>query len=303
MSRTPSVLDVRIPWDLIGSVALFLAMIVGAFLLFRVLSSRGLGRQSRFLRVLDRFALNRDCAILVLAIGSRVFAVCIGRDGGSLLCELSPDDLKSAPGRITRPSALSGAPSGEGAQTDPSFGKRFWHNLKLNMGRMPKGTAPMVPSPKASREQAPSRPGADFSAILEAIQTRADEENTNVPNAGTPNVRASSKAPDAVADYHAAVENMRRLAQTDQKNAPAASVPPTVPQTGRGGSMDEDTARELLRVSRDWASDKTPGRPAEADASREGAIDEILDQIAKRQSRYSANQKKRGGGNGGKGRL
>jgi flagellar biogenesis protein FliO len=287
-------------WSVIAAVALFVVMIVGSLLLLRLLSRGGLGRQSRYLRVLDRFPISRDCQILVLSVGARVLVVSVGRDGGGLLCELDPAelDLKAA----AKPAAPS---EKDGASERSTFGGRFWHNIKLNAGIMPKGTKPMGPSPK-------ERPGdADteaFAAILDAVRRQAGEEAADTADESSDSVSRADNAgrinnTGGAADYRAAVENMRRLAQTD-RTAPASrpgSLSTPVP-SGRGGDSDEDTARELLRVLQERGGQHERGKPAHTKTAprdpRDGAIDDILDSIAKRQSRYTSGQQRPGQGKG-----
>ena len=254
-----------IPWGFIGSLVLFAVIMAGTFLLLRFFSGRGLGRQGRFLTVLDRFPISKDCQILVIRIGERVLAVCVGREGGSLLCELDPADLKAAGHSESPVRAAEGrAPERSG------FWGRFWHNIRLNAGLMPKGTKPMGPPPKAGDADTQA-----FADILAALQQQGESAVSGRPDAGA-----------GEADYRAAVENMRQLAQTD-RTAPAARTlsPPS--------QADGDTARELLRVLEERRKETAkpahtnPGRAVPPEPSRSEAIDGILDSIAKRQSRYA----------------
>lgn len=292
------------PWDLVGGIVIFVAMLVGAWLLIRLLSGKGFSRQGRYFRVLDRFPISRDCSILLLAVGSRVLAVCVGKDGGSLLCELDPVEIEGF-------SVGGAATKQESEGQDASFGKRFVHNMKYNMGVLPKGTPPMRPS----APQSAGKNDADFSAILQAIEKSGAAQETVQRSADPAEMRA--------ADYRAAVDNMRRLAQTE---APAARSKPkpdpsagTAPSpAGRTQSSDEETARELLRMLQDRKASHEKPKPADTKPStprtessvgpragdapvirpdREDQIDEILDKIAQRQSRYASPKSKPGGHN------
>lgn len=287
-------LATAIPWDLIGGVVLFVVMIVGALLLSRLFSGRGLVRQSRYLRILDRYPINRDCQILVVNIGERVLAVCVGRDGGNLLCELDPATLNLT---ATSTNTVS---SGDEPERS-TFRGRFWHNFRMNMGLMPKGTKPMTPPPKTQ----PSG-GADseaFAAILDALQRR-EADNLAGKADDESSAPLHKSADHAAADYRAAVDNMRRLAQTDKAAPAARTAPPSASPAGpvpaavrRAGSTDEDTARELLRVLQEQRAEGArheTAKPAHTKnappTTQDGALDEILDSIAKRQSRYSSGQ-------------
>ena len=284
------------PWGFIGAVLLCVAVIAGMLLLLRLFSRAGLGRQSRYLRVLDRFPVSRDCQILVLGVGARVLVVCVGREGGGLLCELDPVELNL---KAAGPSA---PPASGGELERSTFWERFWHNLRLNMRLLPKGAKPMYPTPKARSGDEDTEA---FAAILEAVRRQQKAEETaqaardpvpppppsppRNPEGGSGGGNPSPIRSHPAADYRAAVENMRRLAQTDPVwrggSAPAARpLPPSA------GETDGDAARELLRVLSERPGRHETAKPAYTKpvprSARDDAIDDILDSIAKRRSRY-----------------
>lgn len=282
------------PWDIVGAVALIAVLIAGMLLVLRLVSRGGMGRQSRYMRVLDRFPISRDCHILLLGVGARVVAVCVGREGGSLLCELDPAELDLKADGPAAPSARGPAPERS------TFGERFWHNLRLNMRLLPKGTQPMVPPPKTRPARTGNEDTEAFAAILDAVQRQQGQSAAAGDAAQAP--QSLRTGGNAAADYRAAVENMRRLAQTDRAAPAARPAPSSAPApSGRAGDLDGDTARELLRILQERQEPssapkrhETPQPAHTKDASRDGAIDEILDSIAKRQSRYTSGQPGKG---------
>ncbi|MDR1736016.1 MAG: flagellar biosynthetic protein FliO [Oscillospiraceae bacterium] len=313
-------------WDLVFGIVLFAAMIVGAIVLMRV-SRRGFGRHSRYIRVIERFPLNRDSSIVLVSIGTRLLAVCVGRDGGSLLCELEPgeterhsDTAQTEPGTY-RSQGTQNAQNAQGADADGRLtprdrvngaGKRFWHNMRINLGLLPKGTPPMTPRP--------SRPAAS-KADVKPQNNQADAMFAEVLNAARQKAENTGESPPVQTggNYAAALENMRRLAQTENRAAaPAVRADPKPVYPANAGHVkdsDEETARELLRMLQSRKSGNTGSaqsgsadnaQPVKTNAGQAGQteqtgqIDEMLDKIAKRQSRYSS--KKNGRGNGVEGK-
>lgn len=287
-----------ISWEFIGGIAIFIAMLVGAYVLIRVMSGRGFGRQGRFFRVLDRFQISRDCMIVLLAAGSRVLVVCVGKDGGSLLCELDPEELEEVSSH-----SAEAPPKKKGDAQDGGFGKRFVYNMKRNtgvlLGVLPKDTPPMRPS--SDKQPAAVKPETDFSALLNALQQSGAAQEDAAPRT------ADGAGANGAANYRAAVENMRRLAQTEAPavrpaSAPASPAGSAPASAGRAQSSDEETARELLRMLKDRKTPHETPKPAYTkspapETGPENQMDEILDKIARRQSRYSDPKSKPGSHN------
>lgn len=220
------------PGFYVGLTAFIVVLVLALFLLARLHRPGGLigGSSARRLKVLERMPVTRESSVVLLQVGSRVLAVCLGRDGGNVLCEMPLSEYAPPAPAPSDTSAPAPAP----APAAPGFLARFWHNLRLNIGLLPKGTKPLLPG--APRTQAappePSAPGehatpaekASFAAMLEKL-----------------NAAESGDAQQPAPDYRAALDSIKR---------------------------------HSAGVAQDSSSD--------------AELDELLDKITRRQSRYRA---------------
>lgn len=239
---------------LVFGLTVFVLLMVGAWLLLRWLSKKGLGGgRSKHMKVLDRLVISRDSYILLLQIAGRIFAVSVGKDSSSLICEIPHGELGFD--EQERQDKTTETPAVKAAE-NPGFWKRFSHNMRLNMGLLPKGTQPMAPPSKS--EPTPKESAEAFKEVLERIQ-QAQQTNSNPsgspesgravsgqnhandsgrPEAGQRNSAARSgrgkdpdepqAAPDKdkVADYNAIIENMKNLGLVDKpQSAPRRREP------------------------------------------------------------------------------
>lgn len=307
------VLDAGQVGYLVLMLVVFVLLMAAAWFVLRWLAGRGMGGgRSKHMKVLDRLVLTRDSSILILQVSGRVFVVAAGKDSSDVLCELDPSDFppENSPRR-------AGAPDGEEPSTQPGFWKRFFHNLRLNMGLLPKGTQPMTPG-GASRP--PSDPQPDtFQDILRRVQHAQAAQNhpSHSPESG----RAASgnlhvegraegaaagrkeepvytrhtrpvydgEAPKVKADYNEIIDNMRQLGLVDKDRPPppreqapaAAAAPQAEPYRAEPPVQPEAEPPQ--------APDEAPGPAADG----QDKYDMMFDLIAKRQARY-AGKKDRG---------
>ncbi len=289
-------------------VALFIALMLLMWFGLRWLSRKGFGGgRSRHMEVLDRLVISRDSCILLVKIAGRVFAVAVGRDSSGLLCELSESELgASGGGRPGGASPGSGSP-----RAGAGFWKRFSHNMRLNMGLLPKGTGPMTP--EVDEPSANETAGA-FKDVLERIQqAQAEQQNPSHPPesgrkasglyyVGTP--EQDAQAYGKVADYNAAIESMRNLGLVDKEAAPrraTASVsaqarrePPVAapPITAQTKPAEEELKSKAAVAAAYAQAAKAPDAPREkADAGggqETDKYDMMFDLISRRQAKYSA---------------
>ena len=310
-------LDGESLWRLVWSVLLLVAMMAGTLLLMRVLSKRAGFQKSRYIRVLDRFYLHRDACILLVEMAGRVMALYSGKEGGSLLCELTEEQvaamgltnetqvtLKAEDQKTTKKAAKGG------------FWGRFWHNFRVNMGLLPKGTPLRTPATdreaNASATQEAAREKEAFSQVFARIQQAEAQEQTAARSQASPAASPGTAVPGAAQEaplaappapfaesgesaarlqYKAALAAMKRNADVeppDPEQAPAA----VLAQYSRTGSqaMDEQTARELLAALAQQRAGRAAA-PTQAEGNEDAAYDDLMDKIAQRSSRYAARTK------------
>jgi flagellar biogenesis protein FliO len=280
-----------------GGIRQVLSLIIGilAFALISVLCYLGLrwisrrgfsGMGSKHMKVIDRLAVGRDSYLLMLQVSGRILLVSVGKEGSSLLCELRAEDLG-----VLRPE--------EGAKEKGAagFGKRMAHNLKLNMGLLPKGTKPLGP-PDKTGEPTPGETAERFQMILERIQNQqekaAENENPVFPgrvDEGKSGLGRIDGANGKKLDYQAEIDSM-------MKNSRIPEQPPE-PQrrpskTGHVPVMPAGQAYAAYRPSPaqnvSGGRTETPEQPeAGSRPEADEKIDMIFDRIAKRKSKYKAN--------------
>jgi len=156
-------------WPLIGGLLGFAAILLLSYLGLRFISRRNLlAARGRHMQVVDRMVVGRDSSILLVRVGGKVLVTGMGKDGFRTLSELDAGELESGEWRVesgelksdspvtpetaqhSAPDALDSQFSTLHSQLRTGFLGRFWHNLKVNAGLMPKGTPPSRPEPAVS---------------------------------------------------------------------------------------------------------------------------------------------------------
>lgn len=315
LSATPSSLAVTYDYKntILGFVA-FVALILLSYFVLRWLSNRTIGG-ARHLRVIERLAVSRDVSLMIVEIGSKVMAVSATKEGLRLLCELSPRDVADL--------RKESAPRDEDDHNS-TFLKRFWHNLRIQLGFLPKDTPPARP---AEQEDAPPPPSPFAMALLRAqaeddkgalmeilnkrqqspsLETRTDAE----PVFSTANTERNSGLGGA-RDYNAAIESLKQMGKFE------APVVPVAPTTAAAAYKTVTVPRHEPRqnaVPEVFVEERPPEREEkivipprdekhiargegqlygegissreEKPPSRDDKVDELFDRISKRNSRY-----------------
>ena len=229
-------------WNGVLGFAAFLAVIALSYFALRWLSKRTVGVSSRHMRVIERLAVGQGTFLMLVRVGERVLALSATKDGLKFLCELSPSDIGDAE-----------APVRENVrESDPgslTFGRRFAHNMRIQLGLLPKDTPPARPAAVAERPPeiadgytAPSveplaeeRLGA-FALELQKAQNSENNRRENEDlllsllsqNDSNP-IPVPKAAPDsgrgAFTDYNTVIESMKQLGRVE-KNEPITPVSP-----------------------------------------------------------------------------
>jgi flagellar biogenesis protein FliO len=257
----PALLAEGLSGDVFLGVLLFVLMLAAMLVLLFFLQRRGGFAGGKRVKVIERVSITRDTALVVLRVGARCLVVCAGKDGGNLLCELSPDEIEASAAREEREEPRP-----------PGFFKRFWHNLRLNLGLLPKGTRPLTP-----RAAPPPAEPESFAALMRNLRQQQDAappppeppapEPPPKPPAPAPARPSARERPLIEKDYRSALDDMRRNARLTT-SIPAVSPAP-------------EAAGELF----------TRG---EAGEFTDDKIDALLDAIAKRRARYTSREEQGG---------
>lgn len=304
-------------------IAVFVLLMLLMWFVMRWLSRKGFGGgRSKHMEVLDRLVISRDSCILLLRVADRVFAVSAGKDSSSLICELSASELGLNDG-VPPGGASAGS---ERPKAGAGFWKRFSHNMKLNMGLLPKGTKPMTPG---GGEPDPRETAGAFKDVLEKIQqAQAETRSPSHPpetgreESGQSYVQAgeqTDQVQDRVTDYDAIIENMRNLGLVDKdrmegrrartpstsaREKPVSRPEPDAEQAVKpaAGQVLMQTSSEAFKAYERAAGQKPelekegPSAPvpvAPIPAAEPDKYDMMFDLIAKRQAKY-AGKKDRG---------
>ena len=268
-------------------ILVFILLVLLMWYLMRWLSRKGFGGgRSKHMEVLDRLAVSRESCILILRVAGRVFAVSSGRDSSSLICELDASELmfknEARPGKVFQGGGSSQARSG--------FWKRFLHNMKLNMGLLPKGAKPMTPSGDGTFSKEESK---SFKDIFDSVRHSPAEtaSTSRPPETGietqewrhiSTDLRDKADRPSA-ANYKEIIENMQRLGRLGGSET-QDSIPATMHEPGPESYPIPESKTDGAEI---------PDPPSEA--AEPDKYDVMFDLIARRQSRY-AGGKDRGKG-------
>ncbi len=245
------------PGSVLGLVLGFLvfAVILGGFVYLSKRISKGTALSGKRLKVLERLMLSKDASILLLQVGLRLVVVGAGRDGITLLLELSPSDFAEAQKKTEE------SPRG--------FLSRFTRNMKTNF-----------------TGSAGSTVDATFAELLRKMEEKDPVTGAaeDAGNAGYPHIqddqpswqRVETSAPRR-AGYQNEIENMSRLSQPDaldrraHAETPRYAAPPRRP-TPPSASVSHSSE---------------PGNEKE----RAERIDQLLDLVSQRHARIEDRNK------------
>jgi flagellar biogenesis protein FliO len=169
----------------------FFAVLGGFFWLSKRVSGGQL-LAGRRMKVIDRVMVSRDSTIVLVQIGSRLFAVGTGKGTPTFICELSPSDF---PEPADKPEKSSG-PGG--------FWGRFARNMKANVSGAAAETSAAEEASFAEVLMQIKDPPSGAEDAGEAGHTLLrEEEETSFPS----RLRRPS--------YQVSIENMSRLSEPD----------------------------------------------------------------------------------------
>jgi flagellar biogenesis protein FliO len=224
--------------------------------LMRFLSKRSVGPKGRAFTILERCMLTKDTGLWLVSVGTRVLVLGVGKDSVSFLSELDPAQIAEMGLEKKRPNP----PSHEAPSKSTGFWRRFLHNLKINMGLLPKGTAPMTPKSQPVDVPEPAIPDEAFAALLSQAQKRQERPTERPP------VQGNIISPQQVQKY---VEATRQY-QVDHAPADAKASPVQAWNASAGGTVSA--------VAEEHSSY----------AVNPENYDDLFDKISKRQTRYTS---------------
>lgn len=247
--------------------------------------------------------VGKDTVIQLIQIGSRHLLISVGREGARFLCELSEKDL------IPDTAEENQSQNRNNTKQDPGFLGRFGHNMKVNMGLLPKGTPYMTPTrDKGASTDEKTLP---FDAVLRQAEEKqqspvSDEQQrsghrhieSGIPKESPPE---PSKPPRKI-NYQNSIDQMVKLGEPDlldrrAKPAPSLSEYAAELHAVTHPSPDNQVTErkdkgQPVRLENPIQSPLKPMHRKEATetaasaGNREHQIDTLLDMIAERQSRY-----------------
>ncbi len=285
-------------FGLVVGVAVFILLMAGSYFALKWLSGKGFsGGKSKYMKVLDRLAMSKESSFILLEVGSRIFAVAVSKDGASVLGELDRDEL-GAPQAAAPQAAAPQTAAEQGRQA--GFGKRMAHNLKLNMGLLPKGTPPLGPTPPgkapeaavvslAPEQPAPAQVGPSGETFRDALaQARQRQQFNPISSApksqgtsGQTYVQPSAPPTGEAARYDEIINNMRSLGQLDgAAQHKGFTRPEPAPAPVRAAAAPDEAPTGPPRAA-------SMERPPAVEASADEKMDQMFDLIAKRKARFS----------------
>lgn len=230
-------------FQLIFGLAAIIALMALCFFMLRRLSKNRGGTITADMKIVARMVLSRDTTLMIVKLGVRLLALSVGRDGARLICELNAADLPEEPE--------------EASFNEASFWTRFWHNLKVNLRILPKGTPYMTPG-KPEERKSETEDNKSFETVLRKI---AEQKTDPVPGAqsagdsGYNGVWMSNpdETPRNHMSYQTALDNLSMLKEPDRLDRRATGVfspqnvyqrpkeyrPPTIPGVRQTGFPEE----------------------------------------------------------------
>jgi hypothetical protein len=196
--------------------------------------------------------------LLIVAVGQRLLAVSSAKDGVRLLCELSPQDIPDL--AETRPP--------DSPDDNSTFGKRFVHNMRVNMKLT---DAPHIRPPTGDAASDSSSPGPFALALLKA-QADGDRDgllsllNKTPDPTSVPADRTEASGHGAVQDYNAAIESLKMMSHVGDAPSRTPQVVPISSNAAAAAYSNPAPSREVVI---------------------EEKVDELFDKISKRSTRYT----------------
>jgi flagellar biogenesis protein FliO len=238
-------------WGLVLGVFVFVA-ILGGFVWLSKRVTGGSVFTGKRVKVIDRTMLTRDSMVVLVQIGPRILAVGAGKGAPSLICELSPSDF---------PEFLNGE---DAVQKSSGFWSRFARNMKAGVT----GNAASRPNQDAS-----------FEEMLRQISEKDPVSGAEAAgDAGYPHFRETpgqdERRPGGGRfrrSYQANIENMTKLREPDKLD-----------RRSRFYDEPDDNSR---RAAPPPPPPPKPPKPVMSEEERAERIDNVLDLIARRQSR------------------
>jgi flagellar biogenesis protein FliO len=214
----------------------------------RVSGSRML--TGRRMKVIDRMMISRDSSILLVQIGSRLFAVASGKGVPSFISELSPSDFPEPEDKvISKPDGFLG---------------RFVRNMKANASGADAETDTDVSFAEILKHIKDPPSGAEDAG--DAGHTCLREEETPFPS--------RLRRPG----YQVNIENMSRLGEPDNLDS---RFQKRKEEREWGGFVPARLTRN--KETREMGNSHTPVRPVPKEGRGE-RVDQVLEMIAKRRS-------------------
>ncbi len=148
-------------WRLLLGLAITTILLVGFYLFFKG-GFHPNARLSKHLRIVERVGLTPESSLLLVKIGSRLYAMSATKQEIKILCEVTDIEPEV-------PEVLENA----------TFGKRLAHNLLLQAGFKPKGTVaarpnmPLEPAPQhvaTAKQTIEAPPAMSFAQALQMAQ-------------------------------------------------------------------------------------------------------------------------------------
>ncbi len=310
--------------------ALILAL---SYLALRWLNKRNaLGARSRYMAVLDRMAVSRDCTLLIVRILDEIYAVGVTKDGVEQICRVDPEVFEAYPPPprgffrsraevrsdttaaqtepVAAPRAETVTPSAEQSPpAEPSRGKdtflrRFVHNLGVNSGVLPKDTPPRRPPAKPQTETSTS-----FSEVLRQTQEHPrpkpdsvspSQEDHDVMGRATParqgpvGTNEPNDVPRATRrDYDSLFEGIRSYSEAGVMPSKEPRPRPA-PQETQASSVPKAVAKPpSAPPSSEENASVSEQAPPPTVSKPASSPDDPLDNLRDRMSRRSANIKKK----------
>lgn len=111
-------------WQTLGALAVVLLVIFASYYATRYLAGRVNGgfRETRYLKVLDRFSLSKDKMLVLCAMGGRAYLICVTNHGMELIDQKDLEELEPLKEKT---GALSDSVSGAGAFMKEYLMSRF----------------------------------------------------------------------------------------------------------------------------------------------------------------------------------
>lgn len=267
-------------WSTVLGLAAFLAVIALCYVILRWISKKTVGASSGHMRVVERLAVGQGTCLMLVRVGGRVLALSATKDGLKYLCEVDPSDIGETAviGGVTGSPREASADTGGGktarksAPVKSTFASRFAHNMRIQLGLLPKGTPPArPPAMRIEEDETPPGPRVRRDAIREAGYAVELDENPEIieaappePAAGASSFALELKKAREADNAGARKENEDLLLDLLEETDPAPK-PVTVQDSGQG--RDYDTAIERMMELGRIGNTVTPVTPRAAAAS------------------------------------